>query len=410
MIYNWEKENNQDVAAKIILFLISPFFSLLYSFRTLNRKSSFWVIFGFCVFFGLAFTVGLDRFEGSGDGITYRALFELYKSVSVSEYMQTLSEYFEFDEGAKDFYADTVSFLVSRITGNYHILFMVYAIVFSFFQLKSLRFFVSNDKCKRLSLYVFFLFLLFMMNQIFNINGVRFWTAAWIAVYSSLQMFYNGNKRYLFLAALTPFVHGSFFLFLIVVVIALFAGNWKKALLVVFVLSFAFSTLAVDLFNMTLDYLPAFMTNLASAYLDESNIIESQNQVGTGFWWLGKVFGSLSRAYINLLVILLAINKTNDYDKNAIKLLGLILILGSMANFTMPIPSVGRRFFSMLYPFIAIMFIRYMPENKYNKLIYLFPILFIFSFHQLLLSYFEVVGVGFFFSSPFIILYKSLFM
>lgn len=408
MIYNWEKENKQDVATKVILFLISPFFSLLYSFRTLNRKSSFWVIFGFCVFFGLAFTVGLDRFEGSGDGITYRALFEQYKSVSVSEYMQTLSEYLEFDAGSKDFYADTVSFLVSRITGNYHILFMIYAIVFSYFQLKSLRFFVQENCQKQITLYVFCLFALFTFNQIFNINGVRFWTAAWIAVYSVLQIFYNGNKRYLLLVAFTPFVHGSYFMFLVVVLLALFTSKFKKSWIILYVLSFVFSTISVEVFNMTMDYLPDFMAGQAAAYLDEWTIAERENSVGTGFWIVGKAFGVMSRIYINVLILVLAINKKIDYNEDSKKLLGFILILGSMANFTMPIPSVGGRFMCLLFPLIAVMFIHNMLEKKYNKLIYCFPVLYFFSFHQLFLNYLNVVSIGFFFSSPIVILINSL--
>lgn len=409
MISSWKKENNSDIAAKFVLFLISPFVSLLYSLRNLNKKSSFWVVFGFCVCFGLAFNVGLERFEGSGDGITYRVQFEQYRTVSTSEYLGDLKSYLEFDEGAKDFYADTVSFLVSRVTGNYHFLFMVYAIVFAFFQLKALRFFVSaNAQNKPFSLYVLCLLALFTFNQIFNINGVRFWTAAWIAVYSVLQIFYNGNKRFLLLAAITPFVHGSFFLFLVTVVLALFSSKLKNVWMIVFVLSFAFSTIAVDVFNMALDYLPSFMANQASAYLDEWTISEYQNQQGTGLFAIGKAFTTLEKVYINLLVLLLAIKKKDDYNKGSNKLIVFILILASMANFTMLIPSVGARFIRILYPLIALLFVQYMPESKYKILVYCFPVIFVFSFYYLFMNYLNVVGLSFFISSPLLIFINSI--
>lgn len=404
----WEKESDKDRKAKIILFLISPLLSLLYSLPRLRQKSSLYVIFGFCVFFGLAFTVGKERYENSGDGITYRIQFEEYRNDPGYLYLLDLQKYLEFDSGAKDFYADTVSFLVSRVTGNYHVLFMIYAIIFSFFQLKSLRFFIKANKYKSLSYYVFCLLLLFTFNQIFNINGVRFWTAAWIAVYSVLQIFYNNKKIYLLLALFTPFVHGSYFLFLFVLVFALLTKKFKSIWAALFITSFLFSTVAVDVFNAAFDYLPSFMANTASAYLDEDNIAEHQNQTGTGFWVIGKAFNIMERLFINLLVLILIINRKLITDKNANSLMAFLLVIISVANFTMPIPSVGVRFIQLTYPLIALLYVQYMPENRYGKLVLWFPIIFIFSFYYLFLNYLEVVGVSFFFLSPVIIVFKTL--
>lgn len=406
----WDKENNRDISNKVLLFLISPFFSLVYSLRSLNRKSSFWVIFGFCVFWGLAFTVGTERYENSGDGITYRAMFERYRTVSVDEFMFDLKEYLKFDEGAKDFYADTVSFLVSRVTGNYHVLFMVYAIIFAFFQLKCLKFFISANKYKTLTFYVFCLLAMFTLNQIFNINGVRFWTAAWIAVYSVLQIFYNGKNSYLVLLAFTPFVHGSYFLFVFAVVIALLTKGLKKVWTVLFVLSFAFSTIAVDVFNTAVNYLPTFMVNQAEAYLDAWTISEVNNRVGTGFWVVGKVFASLEKIYMNLLVLLLIINRNRLEGSKSDNLLGALLVMISMANFTMPVPSVGVRFIRLTFPLIALLFLQNMPEKKYRYLIIAFPFIFIFTFYYLVLNYLEVVGPTFFISSPIYIIIKDLLL
>lgn len=191
----WPKENNSDKALKIILFLISPFIAFLYSLRTIKTKSSYVVFFLFCVFFGLSFSVSAGKDEHNrADGASYREKFELYKYVSDSEFYNRFNEYFTFEEGAKDYYFDTVAFYVSRVTDNYHIMFMVFAIVFAYFGLKSLRFLTSEPKFDA-SLSCLILVYLFMINQIFNINGVRFWTAAWIGVYCIFQIFRNGNKK-----------------------------------------------------------------------------------------------------------------------------------------------------------------------------------------------------------------------
>lgn len=117
----WQKENDTDKAIKVILFIISPFIAFLYSLRTIKTKSSYTVFFLFCVFFGLSFSVSLGKSEENrADGASYREKFELYKYVSDSEFYKRFNEYLSFEEGAKDYYFDTVAFYVSRVTDNYH--------------------------------------------------------------------------------------------------------------------------------------------------------------------------------------------------------------------------------------------------------------------------------------------------
>ena len=199
----WLKENNRDKSLKIILFLLSPFFSFLYALRRMNTKSSYIVFFLFAVFFGMSFTVSNVRgIDGTTDGISYRNAFESYKNVSTSQYYDGLKRFFTFDEGNKDY--DTVAFYVSRITDNYHVMFMFFAAIFAFFQLKTFRFLTTEDNFNN-SLVCVLLAFLFTYNQIFNINGMRFWTAAWIGVYSIFQIFLNDNKKYFLLALCTPF-------------------------------------------------------------------------------------------------------------------------------------------------------------------------------------------------------------
>ena len=364
------------------------------------------MFFGFCICYGLAFTVGTEWFEGAGDGVRYRVLFEQYRNVPWSFYLKDLRDYLQFDEGAKDFYADTISFLVSRITSNYHVLFMVYAIIFSYFQLKCLRFFVTNNKTNRLTLYVFCLLLLFLSNHIFNINGVRFWTAAWIALYSVLQVFYNGNKKYLLLALFTPFVHGSYFLFLFFMFLCLITKKYKKAWFIIYILSFAFSTIAVDVFNFALDYLPSFMAKQASAYLDEWNIEARNARVGTGFWAIAKFLGSVEKVYINILLILLVINRNLIDEKHSDDLLSFLVVLCAMCNFAMPIPSVGVRFIRLTFPIIALLYMKKMPEKRFTGLLMLFPVIFVFDFYYMFLHYMSSVGIKFFISSPLYLLYN----
>src|SRR5690606_38353493 len=135
-------------------------------------KSSYIVFFFFALFFGLSFTVVEER---GYDSSHYKNEFENYRFVNAYTFEQDFENFLTFNDGKKDYYFDTVAFYVSRITDNYHFMFMIFAAIFAFFALKSFKFFTSEENFS-FSVACLILAYLFMYNQIFNINGVRMWT------------------------------------------------------------------------------------------------------------------------------------------------------------------------------------------------------------------------------------------
>jgi hypothetical protein len=266
---HWNKEIKTDKAAKAILFILNPILGVLYSFKRINTKSSYLVFFLFAIVFGLSFTVQSGKTVANQfDGASYREKFERYIAYGEVLYFTRLKEYLEFEDGDKDFYFDTFAFFISKLTHNYHALFFVLAIVFAYFALKSFRFLTAEPNFTS-SLSCFILAYLFMINQIFNINGVRFWTAAWIGIYCVFQVFKNGNKRYLWLSILTPFVHGAFWIFVVLLVFGFFFKKLNHRLWVfLFLISFLASNLSVELIKVVVDYLPQFLSKTAEAYID----------------------------------------------------------------------------------------------------------------------------------------------
>lgn len=402
----WPKENNTDKALKIILFLISPFIAFLYSLRTIKTKSSYVVFFLFCVFFGLSFSVSAGKDEhNKSDGASYREKFELYKYVSDSEFYKRFNEYFTFEEGAKDYYFDTVAFYVSRVTDNYHIMFMVFAIVFAYFGLKSLRFLTSEPKFDA-SLSCLILVYLFMINQIFNINGVRFWTAAWIGVYCIFQIFRNGNKKYFLLALCTPFFHGAFWVYILVITFAYFSKWTQKVWVVLFFISFFVSNISVDFVRGIIGYLPPFIAGMAQSYTD-AEYIQERSAEGSGFYWVAEIFRFSVKVYMNYLVWLFIKNSSRiNANPKTKSLFAFLLIWMTFANFTMPIPSLGGRFMVLAYPVIAYIWLVNFKGVKYQKVLHAMPFVFLFSFYTQFLLYKNVLSPTFYFSSPFYLLYK----
>lgn len=404
----WLKEDNRDIADKIILFLISPFFAFLYSLQRIKTKSSYIVFFLFSVCFGLSFTVDSGKSESMElDGAFYRETFEQYGNTTSHEFYSGLIEFLSFDEGAEDYYFDTVAFYVSRITDNYHVMFMVFAAVFAFFSLKSFKFLTSEDNFN-VSLASFILAYLFLINQIFNINGVRFWTAAWVAVYAIFQILKNGNKKYFFLALITPFIHTTYWIFIGVLLLAYFFKRYERMWIVLFVISFFVSNISLEMVRGIIDSLPPFLGKMALSYTDQE-YIAMRNAAGTGFWWVSELFRYLLMIYVNVTVFLFINNRSqigsNPKTKN---LFAFLLVWMTFANFTMPIPSLGARFVQLSYPLIAYIWLVNFKDIKYQLYLYLLPIVFFYNIFRQVGYYNTVLDPYFYISSPIFLILKYL--
>lgn len=401
----WLIESKRDVELKIVLFIISPFFATIYSFRRANTKSSYLVFFLSSILFGLSFTVdsGKDYITGVGlDGQSYREKFESAHYISNYEYMEGLSGFLTFDDGKQDYYFETVIFYLSRFTDNYHIMFMIFAMIFSYFSLKSFHFLTAEDKLN-FSMVSFILIYLFLYNQIFNINGVRFWTAAWIAVYSIFQVYRNGNKRYLVLALITPFFHGAFWVFCFILYCSLFLRKFEKIWIILFPVSFFASTLAVELIQSFNSILPTFLSKLAQSYTSDERL----NVTWSGFGWLPILFKNIVLYLITGIILLFIKNskqiKSNPKTKD---LYYFLLMWVTIFNFLMFVPSLGNRFIQLSYPIISYIWLVNFKDEKYNKFILFLPLAFIWDIQKILSYYFQVLDFGFYFSSPIYLVYK----
>lgn len=399
----WLKESIKEVETKIFLFMLSPFIAFLYALNRIQTKSSYVVFFLFAIFFGLAFTVSNVRTENSADGISYRSEFEQYQYVSEYTYYDGLEGFLTFDDGKKDYYFDTIAFYLSRITDNYHFLFMFFAVVFAFFQLKAFSFFTSERNFNN-SLFCILLAFLFTYNQIFNINGMRFWTAAWVGVYCICQIFRNGDKKYFLLAICTPFFHGAFWVYVGMVLIAYSFRKFEKIWIFFFVISFFISSFAVELVQNANNYLPSFLAKLVDSYT-RVELIQARQQAGTGYWIIGKIFDILVRIYINLLVFLFIRDRKRIEQEHRSMYL-FLLVWMVFVNFAMPIPSLGSRFVLLAYPVLAYLWLVHFGCVRYRYWIYVLPFVFFMDIYQWVKLYLGVLNMSFFYSSPFVLIYK----
>lgn len=397
------KEDVGDIIIKWLLFLVSPFFSLVYSIRRINTWSSFIVFFLFAALFGLAFTADDIRGFSSIDAVSYRIAFETYRIDSWAQFVESWRSYLEFlDPTQKDFYTVTLNYIVHLFTDNYHYMFMGAAIVFSFFQLCSLKYLVGNTKV-RINYLFLSLLLLFTWNQIFNINGMRFWTCAWIFVFFCFAFFYSNNKKSLILLPFLPIIHTSGFLMILIVVLSIFTSKSQKAWMAFFFISLFVSGLSLVLLR-SVGTLPGVFGLLVEAYSDQQYI----DSLGQGQNALGLLILFLNRALIIVMVFILY-KKRTQIDPKYTRLLFCTIVLTTFANFTMAIPSLGNRFIQLSYPLIA--FLWYKNRSLLGScriIVYALPLIWYFDIKRLINHYLEVVDLSFFFSSPFEIISKSI--
>lgn len=407
-ILKWSKENSYDLFFKFILFGISPFLGFIYALKNINTKSSYLILFLTGIFFGMAFTVGYDS---TLDSSRHRVYFERDFLINWSEYLNTVEDYFSFSGTNKDLFRDSISFFISRFTNNYHWYFLAIAAIYGFFSLKSLRY-LTSYKNYNFSILFLLLTYLFLIGDIFNINGVRFWTAGWISIYSIFQIFYSNNKKYIFLLVIAPLVHISFFVIVILAIIALLYQNIfysksnNKLLYIVYMFSFLFSVFSVSILQGVVDLLPPILQKLIASYTDQEYIAETNDFNAT---MTGMYFKIAKQVYINLMIVLLIKNR-GFIKKNieASRLFVFLLMLVSFVNIFMFIPSLGERFFLISFPIIAFLWALSFKGRRYNYVIYLIPLIFIRDLYSSFNHFREVLVLSDLYSSPIYLIDKYL--
>lgn len=402
----YKNNSTNTFGGNLLLFLINPLFSLIYSLKSLEKRSSLFFVFLFCVFFGMAFTVSNVRLPGSPDGVSYRLMFEEYSYVGMSDYVLRAQEYFTFDSDIKDLYAETIAFIISRFTSNYHVFFMVIALIFAYFQLKSLAFLTRNRNYVGNTVCLLLVFL-FTFIQIKNINGLRFWTAYWMACYAIMNIFLKERKLFFILLFVLPFVHGSYVVLWSLILLFLLTKKYNRVWNVLLVLSFFVGNFSLSIVRDTEIYLPSFLSQFVDQYASDS-AVAAKDAAGSGFYILDEIFPVFVNVYLYIMLYLIIRSRDLIKDRRVQNIYSFTIILVTFSNFMMPVPSLGGRFMALSYPFIAYLWLDIFGTDRYRRVIYCMPFVFIMSIYHLFRSYWFNVDRLFYISSPIVDLVRFL--
>ena len=364
-------------ASKAILFILNPFISAIFSLKDIRDGVSHRFLYLWFLIFG----IGFCAISEVADSFRYVEKFMIEHNYTWSQYMMEINEYFTFESNIKDIYTLTVNFFVGRFTNNYHWTSFIYAAVFGFFYIKSLKIFLRHNNVSNNIVFYALLFMFCYSNPIYNINGVRFWTAAWIGVYVALSVFVEKDYKKLPLLILLPLVHGSSVIWVVIMAIALLLSRFQNITIGLFIASSFVS--AVSYLNIMNDYsylLPQFLQNQIWSYTESEMALKRLSGVSQ----YGKAYAdfliALPGYFQILLSYLLILNRKEiNRDKRAGYVLTIMLALAAITNFLSGIPSMGR-FKALVIPMLVIVWAyNYRILKKYDKYFNVVPFIYAYS-------------------------------
>lgn len=359
----------------LLLFVIWPFLALITAFMNYSDKAAKKVVYIFLIYYGLTFFIGSDSFN---DAARYSLSLKANAALPFKDIFKVIGGLNS--DTSIDIIDPLISFIVSRITSHYGLLFAVYAAIFGFFYLKSINLlynrYKDNPGWNALVHLIFFAAIL----PITAINGFRMWTAVWIFFYGAYHVILFRDTRFLLITFFAPLVHWSFVIPNAILLIYFFVGNRNIFYLPLVLASFILPQFMTQYFSLISLKLGGSLQNRYEMYSDSSYVAGVQESAADLSWFM-KIGSDLVFYYLLLVIIVARLkSRSLDRDKAAENLFSFLLLFLAFVNFGMEIPSLGVRFRMVFFIFATLYIFMYLvrfPGKKINvlTLIGLFPML-----------------------------------
>ncbi len=397
---------NNVVRKKIIYSLIFPFISSLTAIKNIKSQSSILIIFTFFLLFGLSFNPVNEK----ADSYRYAQEFRSFVKKPDKNFKIIIDKYLGEtsigEEKIKDIYVYTMYYLSSKIGGdNIHILFFLFALVFAIFYILSLKFIIYNKNFQYCTAAYILLFLFLYSNNIFNINGVRFWTASWVAVYITFKIIIDQRKKWIWCLLILPLIHIGFSAYIIIFIIGYLLKGRTNLMYKIFVISLFLGQLGFIILDSIKEFLPVLLQNMIWNYTESQTAQNALNGEGEATYSI--ILTSLPRYYELLLLFIIGFNRKK---LSPTPMTGFTLAFFSIVNIFSVIPSFGVRFFVVGYPFIIYLWVNSLPFlKKYKYILEFTPIVYAYVMFRWIRSIITVTPISLYYSNYFDIVLKSLF-
>jgi hypothetical protein len=325
---------------QILFFIIWPFGQMINAVRHFRQPWSMAVLWLFCVYFGLVFVYGDPYGYGGGDSTSYALqLIEFHENQH--SFDQLWASIYSVNTNRADLYQPLLTWLIALFTGNPAFLFAAFAAVFGFFYVKNLWMIFTRISASVGVILFLFMLSYALVNPLWNINGVRMWTAAQVFLYGNLLYFLYDNKRGLWWSAVSILFHFSF-VFPVALLFAWLFIPRNAGLLFGFYIATSFIK-EIDLFEVRsmLSFLPDFLQPRVVGYTSE---VYAEG-LATRTFAFHEALAINAGRWVTYAWIIFAFIKRQEW-MNSHKTYGHIfmfaLFLGGFANIASNVPSGGR--------------------------------------------------------------------
>jgi hypothetical protein len=360
----------------ILLFILWPFLACVTAILNFQRKEARNVVYAFLIYYGLTFVVGNEGIDASRIAMTLKANAML----PFSDIFKIVGGVYA-TETTVDIVEPLISFIVSRVSSDYRLLFGAFAALFGFFYVRSVNLLFKEAKYSFGWNSIILLFFFASILPVTSINGFRMWTAAWIFFYGAYHVILYKNPRFLILTFAACLVHFSFLAANAILLIYFFAGNRNIIYIPLVIVSFVLPNLIEPLVQSSFGaFGGAALKARVQMYTDTAYVQLRQDSVQQDAWFL-QIGSDLVLYYLILAMIVVRFRMRKSVKDNASEnLFSFLLLFLAFVNFGMPIPSFGGRFMILFFMFATLYVFNYFAKNDSDRidiltLIGLFPML-----------------------------------
>ena len=348
----------------LLLWLLNPFLSGLFLLRNFGSSTQIIPYLLLSFFFGFSFVLDPNSLA---DSARYSQQFKtLYAdSPSFTDYMANLYD----EEGSKlDLYQPIVTWLLSQFTGNSQWLFGTFALVFGFFWFKSLLLIRAIMPVHLGGLLLLSLLVLALINPIWNINGVRMWTAVQAFFYGLLLVNLKQDKKGYWFLVLSMFIHFSLSIALVVYVLFRILPSKNLTILYgIYLITFFLAEVDLGVLRGYFEQLPSFLQSRKSYLGDEyaAGLIVSKQALAVHIVLYNILLKYIAVSLISWLFIT-HFYKQKGLNSEFSNWFAIVLFFSSFTNLASQIPSGGR--FAVLSNLIVVVsFIWFLSQEQRTK-------------------------------------------
>jgi hypothetical protein len=339
MLKNYSKKEFKEFIGSLVFFLLWPFGSLIHSLKNNKKiwaKNTFWI---FCVFYGY----NLIIYSSGLDGYRYSSVFLSWGQQSWSFY-DFINSLYTVDTRTVDIVEPLITYILSRFTDDTRILFAVYALVFGYFYSRNLWYLLERVEINKSIITIIFITTFSLIMPIYQISAFRFATATHVFFYGVFPFLFDGNKRKIWIAVLSIFVHFTFISPVIILVLYSIFGNRYKIYFILFLLSLLLKEINQNIIKAQFEFLPAVFQFKSDAYLTSDAMIKQYEKISATNWYIqyyNKILNWV--AYIFIISLYIKARKKIIVNNRILSIFSFTMLFYSFVNIVNLMPQ-GIRF------------------------------------------------------------------